>query len=162
MPPSNTHVMPITNPLTNPAHHSNPKSHHGSDNYPHWFFWFLFEPGCQTPDSSPDKSPANTADSYANQPVIQSRSDVPAERHIRVTFSHTSTKGLTPGITRRARNADSGQVSRMKAALFAVGCMPLLGADRSLRTTDASSHREFNYLSPYVLAPPDSILRPPH
>ena len=35
---------------------------------------------------------------------------------------------LTPGITRRARNGTGIPVLRMKAALFAVGCMPLLGA----------------------------------
>jgi hypothetical protein len=40
-------------------------------------------------------------------------------------------KRLTPGITRRAFNLETIQVSRMKATLFAVGCMPLLdGAAR--------------------------------
>ena len=34
---------------------------------------------------------------------------------------------LTPGITRREHNAALKQVSRMRATLFAVGCMPLLG-----------------------------------
>ncbi len=35
---------------------------------------------------------------------------------------------LTPAISRRARNLETIQVSRMRATLFAVGCMALLGA----------------------------------
>jgi hypothetical protein len=33
---------------------------------------------------------------------------------------------LTPAISRRAHNLENTQVSRMKATLFAVGCMALL------------------------------------
>ena len=36
-------------------------------------------------------------------------------------------KNITPGITRRALNVETFPVLRMRAALFAVGCMPLLG-----------------------------------
>jgi len=34
----------------------------------------------------------------------------------------------TPVISRRARNLETIQVSRMRAALLAIGCMALLGA----------------------------------
>jgi hypothetical protein len=34
---------------------------------------------------------------------------------------------ITPAISRRADNLETGQVSRMKTTLFAVGCMALLG-----------------------------------
>src|SRR5687768_15419772 len=41
---------------------------------------------------------------------------------------------LTPGTTRCAFNYRDGQVPRMKARLFAVGCMPLLGRSDGSKT----------------------------
>jgi hypothetical protein len=43
---------------------------------------------------------------------------------------------LTPGITRRAFNETILQVSRMRATLFAVGCMPLLCGSSSFRRAE--------------------------
>src|SRR2546421_5842518 len=43
-------------------------------------------------------------------------------------IGHDLRIGLTPAISRRARNLETIQVSRMKTTLFAVGCMALLGA----------------------------------
>ena len=94
-------VIPMTNPHTNPPITPNARP-------------IIVQTKIQTdssgfslsrdvrPQAAAPTTPPLTQAIASNQPVIESRYDYPAERHIRVSFSHTSTKGLTPGITRRA------------------------------------------------------------
>ena len=75
----------------------------------------------------------------------------------------TRNGGITPGISRRAHNLESTQVSRMKATLFAVGCMRLFGGDSpslkrgaSTPSANTSCHESLFLSAPHHLPSPQA------